>query len=199
MNVLFVDCCISQRGAGSRTKALCDAFLKAFLQTTPDATITTVDVAALHLSPLDVDLVNKRDALLKAKSFDAPELALAKQFVEADLIVVGAPYWDLTFPAQLRIYIEHICATGLTYYYDAQGCHGQCKADNLVFLCSGGDYQQDNNLAVAYWEALCPMFGIDTYANVFAGGLDANPAKTQELLAEYCQRAQGVAFAIGLL
>lgn len=38
----------------------------------------------------------------------------AKQFAEADEIVIAAPYWDLAFPATVRIYFEAITVTGIT-------------------------------------------------------------------------------------
>ena len=50
MKLLFVNCCISQRGTGSRTHALAEAFLTAFLashpgleteEVTPETTITS--------------------------------------------------------------------------------------------------------------------------------------------------------------
>ena len=37
MKLLFVNCCISRRGAGSRTHALAEAFLAAFRAAHPDA------------------------------------------------------------------------------------------------------------------------------------------------------------------
>ena len=42
MKLLFVDCCISQRGPASRTLLLASAYSKAFLEKWPDAEIETV-------------------------------------------------------------------------------------------------------------------------------------------------------------
>ena len=50
MNLLFVDCCISQRGADSRTRALADAFLAAFRSAHPDWTVVR---STLRLQPGD--------------------------------------------------------------------------------------------------------------------------------------------------
>ncbi len=54
---------------------------------------------------------------------------LARQFRAADRVVVAAPFWDLSYPAALRTYIEYISANGLTYHYEADGCHGDCRAE----------------------------------------------------------------------
>ncbi len=193
MRLLFVDCCISQRGEDSRTRALCAAFLDAFRAAHPDARIETVDLTALELRPFDRAMLDERDALRAAGRFDAPVYALARQFRDADRVVVGAPFWDLQFPAALRIYIEHISANGLTYHYDDVGCHGDCKAGRLAFLTSGGDAEREDSLGVMYWRQLCAMFGVPAFDYVFAGGLDLDPAKAPELMEAACALAARLA------
>lgn len=193
MKLLFVDCCISQRGENSRTRALCRAFLKTYRETRPEAEIETVDLTALALEPFDREMLDARDALKNRGAFDEPVYRLARQFREADRILVGAPFWDLQFPAALRIYIEYISANGLTYYYDETGCHGNCKGERLAFLTSGGDAEQEDSLGVLYWRQLCAMFGIPRFDYVFAGGLDLDPARTPELLDAACALSRSLA------
>ena len=195
MKLLFVDCCISQRGAESRTRALANAFLDAFRSAHPDWEVETVDVAALNLAPFTPEMLNERDALASVGAFDAPVYDQARQFRGADAVVVAAPYWDLSYPAALRTYIEYISANGLTYHYEADGCHGDCRASKLMYLTSGGDVERPESLGVLYWKQLCRMFGIPEFGYVFAGGLDLDPAKTAELLAEACEKARQAAQA----
>lgn len=183
MKLLFVDCCISQRGEDSRTAALCRVFLDAWKSAHPDGEVETLTLSQLGLKPFDLEMLNERDALFSARQFQHPVYALARQFAQADAVVVGAPFWDLSFPALLRIYIEHISANGLTYSYDDQGPHGHCAAKRLVYLTSGGDFEQPNSNGAAYWKQLCTMFGIPRYDYVFAGGLDAMPEKTEDFMA----------------
>ncbi len=45
----------------------------------------------------------------------------AHQFAEAEIVVVGAPYWEYQFPALLRCYIEHISVNGVTFAYGDDG------------------------------------------------------------------------------
>lgn len=194
MKLLFVDCCISQRGADSRTRALADAFLETFQAAHPDAEIGTVPPEALlALKPFEPEMLNDRDALAGVGAFDAPVFDLARQFRAADRIVVAAPFWDLSFPAALRAYIEYISANGLTYHYEADGCHGDCRAERLVYLTSGGDFEREDSLGVLYWRQLAAMFGIGRFDYVFAGGLDIDPAKAPELLDAACGLARRLA------
>ena len=83
---------------------------------------------------------------------------------------------------------------GLKYYhYEADGCHGDCRAEKLAYLTSGGDLEQPESLGVLYWKQLCAMFGIPAFSYVFAGGLDLDPAKTEEILTEACEKARRLA------
>ena len=193
MKLLTVDCCISQRGDTSRTRALLGAFSGAFCAAHPDAETETVFPAALHLEPFTPEMLSRRDALAAARQFDAPVFRLAQQFRRADAIVVAAPFWDLTFPAVLRTYIEYISANRLTYHYDAEGCHGDCRARWLVYLTSAGSQEQKDSLGVLYWRQLAAMFGIPRFDSVFAGGLDLDPARTPALLAAACRAAESLA------
>ena len=81
----------------------------------------------------------------------------------------------------------------LTYHYEADGCHGDCRAEKLAYLTSGGDLEQPESLGVLYWKQLCAMFGIPAFSYVFAGGLDLDPAKTEEILTEACEKARRLA------
>ena len=194
MKLLFVDCCISQRGAASRTLLLASAYSTAFLEKWPDAEIETVlPETLLALKPFDVEMLNDRDALASVEAWDAPVFELARQFRAADRIVVAAPFWDLSFPAALRTYIEYISANGLTYHYDETGCHGDCRARQLVYLTSGGGFETEDSLGVLYWRQLCAMFGIPRFDYVFAGGLDADPAAAQAVLEQACRKAESLA------
>ena len=127
-------------------------------------------------------LLQKRDALAEAGNFDAPVYALARQFREADAVVVAAPFWDLSYPAALRTYIEYISAVGLTYHYTEAGCCGDCAAQWLVYLTSGGDVEREDSIGVLHWRQLAAMFGIPKFDYVFAGGLDAHPETAGETL-----------------
>ena len=194
MKLLFVDCCISQRGEGSRTKKLANAFLTAFREKNPEADVETVTPETLlALKPFDVGMLNERDALASVGAWDAPVFDLPRQFRGADAILVAAPFWDMSFPAALRTYIEYISANGLTYHYDETGCHGDCKAERLVYLTSGGDFEREDSVGVVYWRQLAAMFGVPRFDYVFAGGLDAAPEQAAETLAGACALAEKLA------
>jgi FMN-dependent NADH-azoreductase len=61
-----------------------------------------------NIPPLNRELLKKREQLIGEGNINAPMLRLAKQFAEADEIVIAAPFWDLSFPSLLKIYITLI-------------------------------------------------------------------------------------------
>ena len=197
MKLLVVDCCISQRGTESRTRKLAAAFLEAFQKSHPETEIETVlPETLLALKPLDAERLNMRDAFASMGVFEAPVFTWARQFCAADAVVVAAPYWDMSYPAALKTYIEHISVVGLTYHYEADGCHGDCRAKQLVYLTSGGDFEHEDSVGVVHWRQLCGLFGIDKFDYVFAGGLDIDPEMTPKLLEGACDVARKLAESI---
>ena len=197
MKLLFVDCCISQRGEESRTRTLARSYLEAYMNHHPEAELETVSPEELlALSPFDVEMLEEREALAQAGQFDDHVFDMARRFAEADAVVVAAPYWDMSYPAALKTYIEHISAVGLTYHYEMDGCHGDCKAEQLVYLTSGGDFEHEDSIGVLHWRQLCGLFGIDRFEYVFAGGLDIDPAMTPDLMEGACGLARKLAETI---
>ncbi len=192
MRLLLIDSCISPRGPESRTRALAKAFLSAFREANPKAEIERVDVEKLDLEPLRLPALKEREALAGTGEFGAPVFALARQFRRADKVAVAAPFWDLTFPAALRVYIEYVSACGLTYHYEADGCHGDCGAERLAFLTTGGDFEKPDSLGVLYWKQLAAMFGIPRFDYVFAGGLDVDPAMVPLVMEAAKERARAL-------
>ena len=192
MKLLLIDACVSQRGPASRTRALMEAFLESFRAARPEAEIETAVLERLDIAPFTPEALDRRDALARAGEFSAPVFGLARQFQRADRIAVAAPFWDLSFPAVLRVYIEHVSACGLCYHYEADGCHGDCRASRLAYLTTGGDLERPESLGVLYWRQLAAMFGIPRFDYVFAGGLDLDPAQAPSIMEDACARARAL-------
>lgn len=188
-NVLFVDCCI--RREGSRTKALAEHFLKA-LKKTGEYDITRLVLMDEGLGYMSEGFFRQRDEILAEKDFAHPRFRYAHQFAEADKIVVAAPFWDLSFPALLKVYIENLCVEGITFRTGEKGLEGLCRADHLVYLTTRGGYYAGTPLEMGsrYMEAMSEFFGIERYTCVAAEGLDAGVMPAEELLAAAMKDAE---------
>ena len=189
--LLFVDSCISQRGDGSRTRLLCKTFIDTFLAANPDYELVRVDVEALNLPNFTLPMIEERDKLIHEGNLDLPRFAPARQFAAADRIVVGAPYWDMAFPAVLRSYVEHICANRICYCYGEAGPQGLCRADKLMYLTTGGGFIDNYaNIGYHHWVMLCRQFGIAQCETIVADAMDITPEMTEEHLSAALAKAE---------
>lgn len=130
---LYIDCCPRE---DSRTRKIAHALLEKL------GNWETLNIIEQDLLPMDQNRLNKRNQLLAENKLDSEEFALARQFASADRIVIATPFWDLSFPAKLKLYIENIYITGIVSAYDSNGMPmGLCKAQELYYVTtSGGPY-----------------------------------------------------------
>ena len=113
--LLYVDCCI--RGEQSRTRKLAETFLAALPQ---EWQVTRLDLMREGLQPLMHDTLASRDETAARGELDAPRFRYAHQIAAADAVVMAAPFWDLSFPALLKIYIENVSVDGITFKSTAE-------------------------------------------------------------------------------
>ena len=155
---LFINCC--PRGE-SRTERLARVLLKALGE------YEELRLYDEPLHPLGRADIAKRDALLAEKKYDDEMFRYARQFAAADRIVIAAPLWDLSFPAQLKVYLENIYVTGIvTKYSEAGEPVGLCRASELYYVTTSA---QD-------------CFGIPTVKLLEAENLDIVGADAEKIV-----------------
>ncbi|MBP3485916.1 MAG: NAD(P)H-dependent oxidoreductase [Oscillospiraceae bacterium] len=191
---LLIDCCI--RKDRSRTAKLAEAFVKVL---PAEYEVTRLDVAAEDLRPFDLKSLDDRDALLAAGRTDHPRFRYAHQLAEADLAIVAAPFWDLSFPAVFKVYIEHVSVEGITFRSTAEGLQGLCRGTDLVLLTTrGGIYGDGDPLeqGTPYLRGIQQFFGFDNFRCVAADGLDIVGFDGEGSLRDACQRAADLAASL---
>ena len=174
--VLFVNACV--RGE-SRTKRLALELLKKIEDDTVELRLEEVNFPVT-----DAAFLKTRDKLISEEQFDDESFALARQFAAADKIVIAAPYWDLSFPAVLKQYIEHINVLGITFIYTPEGIpKGLCKADKLYYVMTAGGTYVPEEFGFGYIKALAQNFyGIGDVRFIKATGLDINGADVEKIM-----------------
>ena len=108
----------------------------------------------------------------------------ARQFSEADEIVIAAPFWDLSFPAVLKAYLEKINVSGITFRYTSEGMpEGLCKAKKLYYVTAAGGNFFPESFGFGYIKALAQNFyGISDVELIKAAGLDIEGADVESIL-----------------
>lgn len=169
--ILFVDCCM-KTGEASRTKVLCDAFLEAVAAARPDCCIERLVLKEQELRPMLEAEVERRSALAKAGEFGHPMFDYARQFATANRILVGAPYWDFSFPALLKVYLEKVFVSGITFTCRETGMVGLCRAEKMMFIQAAGGIVRAGDPGEAYLRKVAQVLGIGTFECIRADGMD---------------------------
>lgn len=174
MNILFVNACVRKN---SRTNVLARYFLEKL-----KGEITEINLEKENIQPLNEKTLEKRNEILEKGELDSPVLKYAKQFANADLIVFSAPFWDLSFPAMVKNYIEAVCVSGVTFCYENNQPKGLCKAKKLVYITTaGGPVFVD--FGYSYLKALAQScFGIPETLCIKAENLDVIGNDTEKIL-----------------
>ena len=134
----------------------------------------TLALAKTALNRLDGDIEEIRLADAEKNDFSDPVYDCAKQFAACDTVVVAAPFWDYSFPAFLKIYIESLCVGGLTFLYGSDGVPiSYCRAKRLIYITTSGGYIGGTDFGFEYIKTVTKsFFGIENFSFFSAEGLD---------------------------
>ena len=171
MKILYIDSTVREM---SRTAEIARFLLERLLLEDPDGGITPVKLNDIDLPRVDEDFLRERDKACSSHDFAADIFDNAKLFAAADIIVIAAPYWDLSFPAVLKRYFEQINVVGLTFAYTDEGIPvSLCRAKKLYYVTSAGGMIYDDAFGFGYIKALAENFyGIKDCICFKAEGLD---------------------------
>lgn len=175
--ILFVNGCAREN---SRTLDLAQAVISKLEDTVEEVSLFSDGPEGLTTEKLQL-----RDELLSKNDLFHPMFRWARQFAEADIIIIAAPYWDLIFPAKVRAYMEEVSVSGITFKYGENGIpKGLCRAKQLIYVTTAGGpiYR---NFGFDYIEAMAKNFyGIPQVLCVKAEGLDIFGADPEKILAD---------------
>lgn len=164
--ILFINACVRHN---SRTYLLAQGILSKL-----NGQIIELKLFEENLQPLNCDELNRRNDYIAANDFTEPIFKYAKQFADADIIVIAAPYWDLSFPSAVKVYFEHVTVTGITFKYSPQGDPvGLCNAQRIIYVTTAGGAINEFNLGYDYIKALAnTCYGIHDIVCYKAQNLD---------------------------
>lgn len=178
MRILFINACVREQ---SRTKRLADCLLSKL-----QGEVEEVRLSETAFPLFDEKFLQKREELIASGDFEHDLFELARQFAGADLIAIAAPYWDLSFPAALKQYLEQINVLGITFMYTPEGFpKGLCKAKKMYYITTAGGMYVPEEFGFGYVKALAQNFyGIEEVEEVKAVGLDIDGADTGKIMQE---------------
>ena len=182
MKILYIDATV--RG-NSRTAVLAEHLLKYL-----SGEISRVKLCDISFPVADEAFLAMRDKACMNRDFTDDSFVPAKQFAAADVIVIAAPFWDLSFPSALKQFFEQINVVGLTFAYSDDGRPiGLCKAKKLFYVTTSGGKIYNDEYGYGYIKALAENFyGISEIVCFKAEGLDIFGADTEQIMTDAKKR-----------
>ena len=157
-------------------------------------TVEYLDLAAQAPRHLSADSLGFRlpagsDMSDVQKAENAISEALVQQFLDADVIVVGAPLYNFSIPSQLKSWIDRVAQVGRTFQYTATGPKGLAGGKTVIVASTrGGMYStSEGGRAMehqeSYLQTVFGFFGVTDVRFVRAEGLAMGDAGKAQALA----------------
>ncbi|MBR1938767.1 MAG: NAD(P)H-dependent oxidoreductase [Spirochaetales bacterium] len=179
MKLLVIDACV--RGDESGTRRFYTRYLESLKD--EDIEVSLLDLAKADLKPYTKEEIYFRDSLSSEEKEKHEICAFAREFRDADEILVAAPYWDLSFPSCLKVYLEKVSTVGVTFLATEKGYEGLCKAKKARYFTTAGGIVTAH-LGYEYVRTLFKMFGIEETELYTIEGLDLDKNKREQYLTE---------------
>jgi len=185
MKLLHIDSSIL--GTQSASRELSAAWAAEWKARHPESSVVYRDLAAQSLPHLTADVLTARsaphaieDAELRSR-VDADE-AMMQEFLDADVVVIGAPMYNFSVPSQLKAWIDRIAVAGRTFRYGPNGAEGLAGGKKLVVISSrGGVYSAGPAAAFdhqeSYLRAVFGFLGVSDIEFIRAEGLHMGAEK----------------------
>ena len=149
--------------------------------------IEEIRLSTENLLPLNYERLIRRNELLAAGQRGDTMFDYANAVAQADMLVIAAPYWDMSFPSSLKIFFEAASVEGITFTYADDGTPiGLCAAEDMYYVTTSGGYIGDCNFGFEYANALCRLYGVQNAHFVSAQGLDLDGADVQAIMEAAC-------------
>ncbi|WGR91796.1 FMN-dependent NADH-azoreductase [Bradyrhizobium sp. ISRA443] len=199
MKLLHIDS--SVLGPHSVSRQVSAAAVERLRQANPGLVVTYRDLTQTPLAHLT-------GSHLAAGQGAAPEPALRDdiaagqavlaEFLDADIVVIGAPMYNFTIPSQLKAWIDRVVVAGKTFKYGAAGVEGLAGNKRVVIAISrGGYYGAGTPMAAlehleSYLRGVFGFIGVTNLEFISADGIQVGPDHRERAVAGALQAASSL-------
>ena len=160
----------SPRGGASMSIQLGNAVVSKIQETYPESIVKEKNLAQ-HPFP-HLEEVHLNAFFTPAESRSAENLAAIQhsdeaiaELQEADIIVIGVPFYNFGVPSTLKAWVDHIARAGVTFQYTEQGPQGLITGKKVYLaIASGGIYSdgpmQAYDFATPYLKGVLGFLGM---------------------------------------
>ncbi len=183
----------------SASKTIARKFINRFLEENKDFKVEELDLYKEHIPRLEYKYFEKRNCIIKeedAKQLDDKDIkeirkirGLCDQFVGANVYVIAAPMWSLSFPAPLKEYIDCIMQDQKTITFDSGKPEGLLNDIDrtVVYIQSSGGHipwilKPVMNKGVNYVENIIKFMGIKKFEELLVDGTGFTEQEKKEAI-----------------
>ncbi len=140
MKLLHIDSSIT--GSVSASRAVSAAIVERLNTENPAIETNYRDLAAAPLPHLTLDLLG-----------DPAANAELQAFLAADVVVIGAGFYNFGIPSQLKAWLDRILISGQTFRYGPEGPEGLAGSKRVIVALTRGGLYSEGSPAAAFEHA----------------------------------------------
>ena len=178
MKLLHIDSSIL--GQQSASRELSAAITARWQDAVPGLQVTYRDLDAAPLPHVSGRSLAGTDATEAAEAG-----RVLQEFLDADVVVIGAPMYNFGIPSTLKAWIDRLAVAGKTFQYTASGVEGLAGGKKIIVASTRGGFHQQSggDFQEPYLRYMFGFFGITDVEIVRAEGLAVSPTHRTEGMA----------------
>ncbi|XZW14755.1 NAD(P)H-dependent oxidoreductase [Acinetobacter baumannii] len=174
-------------GEGSQTNRLIDVMLEHRKDQGLQDDITIRNLAEMNLPVLDLEIFQALRGVENVNQDIQRIVALSDELIaelkSADLLVIGAPMYNLNVPTQLKNWFDLVARARQTFRYTETYPQGLVEGVKAVVVSSRGGIHvgQETEAVTPYLKAVLGLMGIHDIDFIYAEGLDMQAYRNNAL------------------
>ncbi|MCT9388164.1 NAD(P)H-dependent oxidoreductase [Acinetobacter baumannii] len=174
-------------GEGSQTNRLIDVMLEHRKGQGLQDDITIRNLAEMNLPVLDLEIFQALRGAENVNQDIQQIVALSDELIaelkSADLLVIGAPMYNLNVPTQLKNWFDLVARARQTFRYTETYPQGLVEGVKAVVVSSRGGIHvgQETEAVTPYLKAVLGLMGIHDVDFIYAEGLDMQAYRSNAL------------------
>ncbi|EHU1490070.1 NAD(P)H-dependent oxidoreductase [Acinetobacter baumannii] len=174
-------------GEGSQTNRLIDVMLEHRKGQGLQDDITIRNLAEMNLPVLDLEIFQALRGAENVNQDIQRIVALSDELIaelkNADLLVIGAPMYNLNVPTQLKNWFDLVARARQTFRYTETYPQGLVEGVKAVVVSSRGGIHvgQETEAVTPYLKAVLGLMGIHDVDFIYAEGLDMQAYRSNAL------------------
>ena len=163
--VIVIDACM--RDASSRTRRILMPLVAELGK--------RYEIETIRLDGEDYSAVGRKVLAERGNGYVPAEIVATAKKIAADRIVIAAPFWDMSYPAILKVFVENMSLFNITFRDNGTYFEGLCKCQRLLYVTTRGmNVSTDSPLdgATPYIRAISALWGLGEVSVVAAQNMD---------------------------